>query len=115
MRLLANSVRVPTAASRKRVLSWLVFACLLVIASFISYVSATQLAQRLNERGSDWSEISGSPLAAPEVQLDLGTVYETTAHSHALHIKNVTDRPVSIHEFVKSCDCLSLSPDSAMV
>ena len=57
-------------------------------------------------------EAAKATLTIPEEELDLGRVWETNSHEHVVHVTNLTDRPVTITHFEKTCNCFAITPNA---
>jgi hypothetical protein len=51
-------------------------------------------------------------LRISEAELDIGRVYESSAHEHQFHITNSGDQAVTIRKFDMTCTCLGITPNA---
>ena len=57
-------------------------------------------------------EAAKATLTIPEEELDLGRMWETNSHEHVVQVTNLTDRPVTITHFEKTCNCFAITPNA---
>jgi hypothetical protein len=87
------------------------FPLMLLAVAGVSVHYATRALYRSFHEGQPAKQEKGdAALAIPDEELDLGRVWETDRHEHTVHITNLLDHPVTINRFVKTCDCLGITP-----
>ncbi len=99
-------------SSYKSYIYWCLLVALLPIGSVIAYTSAIALHRWIYQGKHSQSSSGDSPLSIPEQDLNLGRVYETNALTHQFRVTNVTNQPVTIARFLRTCECLGITPDA---
>jgi hypothetical protein len=83
---------------------------LIIIAVIGAYRGTLYAWGWFHEEPAPSDEAVNAALTIPEEELDLGRVWETNSHEHVVHITNLTDRPVTITNFEKTCNCVTITP-----
>lgn len=83
----------------------------------IAVVSSATIALYLLDRSKSPDPVGAEHSTSTELSIDpreleLGTVWESSQHVHALTIRNTRDRPLKVIQLRASCTCSSVNPDS---
>lgn len=88
----------------------------LVIGSSLGFGGALAVRAYKVRTSAPGLRIPSNPeLGVDSDDLDLGSVYEADELQHSLRVSNRTDSEIAITDFVKSCNCITISPTTPVL
>lgn len=83
---------------------------LLVVVALGAYRGTLYAWEWFHKEPAPSDEVDKGVLTIPQEELDLGRVWETTSYEHVVHVTNLTDQPVTIDRFERTCNCVAVTP-----